>query len=90
MKIGIAKESKDHEFRVALTPEGVEIVLQTSTYALTQAPLPFIVRLANGGVEAALRDPGMARGVNVRHGEITYPAVAEAHGLPCEPPVRKE
>ena len=66
------------------------IVPQTSTYALTHATLPFIVRLANGGVEAALRDPGLARGVNVRHGAITYPAVAEAHGLPCEPPVRKE
>ena len=66
------------------------IVPQTSTYALTHATLPFIVRLANGGVEAALRDPGMARGVNVRHGAVTYPAVAEAHGLSCEPLVRKE
>ena len=66
------------------------IVPQTSTYALTHATLPFIVRLANRGVEAALRDPGMARGVNVRHGGITYSAVAEAHGFPCEPLVRKE
>lgn len=65
------------------------IVPQTSTYALTHATLPFIVRLANGGVEAALRDPGMARGVNVRHGAVTYPAVAEAHGISCEPLVRK-
>lgn len=61
------------------------IVPQTSTRALTQATLPFIVRLANGGVEAALRDPGMARGVNVHHGKVTYSAVAEAHGLSCEP-----
>ncbi len=62
------------------------IVPQTSTYALTHATLPFIVRLANGGIEGALRaDPGMARGVNVRQGVITYPAVAEAHGLSCEP-----
>lgn len=66
------------------------IVPQTSTRALTQATLPFIVRLANGGVEAALRDPGMARGVNVHHGKVTYSAVAEAHGLSCEPLVRKE
>ncbi len=66
------------------------IVPQTSTYALTQATLPFIVRLANRGVDAALCDQGMARGVNVRHGAITYPAVAEAHGLPCESPVWKE
>ncbi len=66
------------------------IVPQTSTRALTQATLPFIVRLANGGVEAALRDPGMARGVNVHHGKVTYSAVAEAHGLSCEPLVLNE
>ena len=66
------------------------IVPQTSTYALTHATLPFIVRLANGGIESVLRDdPGIARGVNVRHGAVTYPAVAEAHGLSCEPLVRK-
>ena len=66
------------------------IVPQTSTYALTNAALPFIVRLANVGIEASLRaDPGIARGVNIRHGAITYPAVAEAHGLSCEPLVRK-
>ena len=66
------------------------IVPQTSTYALTNAAIPFIVRLANVGIEASLRaDPGIARGVNIRHGAITYPAVAEAHGLSCEPLVRK-
>lgn len=65
------------------------IVPQTSTYALTHATLPFIVRLANRGIESALQvDPGIARGVNVRHGAVTYPAVAEAHGLSCEPLVR--
>ena len=67
------------------------IVPQTATYALTYVTLPFIVRLANIGIEAALRvDPGIARGVNVRRGTITYPAVAEAHGLPCEPVVWKQ
>lgn len=66
------------------------IVPQTSTYALTQATLPFIVRLANRGVDAVLRDSRMAQGVNVRHGAVTYPAVAEAHGLPCQPLARKE
>ena len=67
------------------------IVPQTATRALTHVTLPFIVRLANMGIEAALEsDPGIARGVNVRHGAITYPAVAEAHGLSCEPLVRKE
>ncbi len=66
------------------------IVPQTATYALTHATLPFIVQLANRGIEVALQaDPGIARGVNVRHGAVTYPAVAEAHGLPCEPLVQK-
>lgn len=66
------------------------IVPQTATYALTHAILPFIVRLANMGIESALHaDPGIARGVNIRHGAITYPAVAEAHGLSCEPLVWK-
>ena len=67
------------------------IVPQTATYALTNATLPFIVRLANMGRDAALQaDPGLARGVNVRGGAITYPAVAEAHGFSCEPLVRTE
>lgn len=66
------------------------IVPQTSTYALTHATLPFIVRLANRGIESAIQaDPGIARGVNVRRGAVTYPAVAEAHGFPCESLVRK-
>ena len=67
------------------------IVPQTATCALTNATLPFIVRLANVGKDVALQeDPGLARGVNVRGGAITYPAVAEAHGLSCEPLVRTE
>ncbi|MCY4612520.1 MAG: alanine dehydrogenase [Nitrospira sp.] len=67
------------------------MVPQTATHALTHATLPFIVRLAGMGIEAALwADPGIARGVNVRQGAVTYPAVAEAHGLPCAPPVRKQ
>ncbi len=67
------------------------IVTQTATYALTHATLPFIVRLANRGIEATLQaDPGIAQGVNVRHGAVTYPAVAEAHQLSCEPLIRKE
>ena len=66
------------------------MVPQTATYALTHATLPFIVRVANRGIETAIQaDPGIARGVNVRHGAITYPAVAEAHEFPCESLVRK-
>jgi alanine dehydrogenase len=54
----------------------------TSTYALTNATLPYVLALAEHGVDGALaRDPGLARGLNVRGGEITYGAVAEALGV---------
>jgi alanine dehydrogenase len=53
----------------------------TSTYALTNATLPYVLALAGYGVDGALeRDPGLRLGVNVRDGEITYRAVAEALG----------
>ncbi|MGB0911476.1 MAG: alanine dehydrogenase, partial [Nitrospirales bacterium] len=61
------------------------IVPRTSTVALTNATLPFIVRLVNQGVEAALQaDSGLAKGVNVRHGKVTCQAVAESHGIPFD------
>lgn len=57
-------------------------VPRTSTYALSNATLPYVVKLANMGAEAAIRaDPSLAKGVNVYKGEITYPAVADALGL---------
>jgi alanine dehydrogenase len=60
----------------------------TSTYALTNATLPYVIELAEHGVDGALRDsPGLRAGLNVDHGEITHPAVAEALGLP-EPAAR--
>ncbi len=62
------------------------IVPRTSTVALTNATLPFIVRLATDGVEEALQaDPGLARGVNVSRGSVTCQAVAEAHGISFTP-----
>jgi len=58
------------------------IVPRTSTLALTNVTLPFIVRIASAGVEAAIRaDPGLAKGVNVMDGNVTCESVAEAHGL---------
>jgi len=54
----------------------------TSTYALTNATLPYVIALANNGVEAALEnDPGLRLGLNVADGRITHPAVAEALGI---------
>jgi alanine dehydrogenase len=55
----------------------------TSTYALTNATLPYVIELAERGVEEAMdRDPGLRLGLNVAGGEITHPAVAEALGGP--------
>jgi alanine dehydrogenase len=57
-------------------------VPNTSTYALTNATLPFIVELADRGWVAALRrDPALAKGLNTHDGKVVYREVAEAHGL---------
>ncbi|CAB4530565.1 MAG: alanine dehydrogenase [Actinobacteria bacterium] len=65
---------------VANMPGAVPVA---STYALTNATLPYALSLANLGWEAACRkDPNLAKGLNVHEGEIFYSAVAEAHGYP--------
>jgi alanine dehydrogenase len=65
---------------VANMPGAVPI---TSTYALTNATLPYVLQLAGEGVAAAARqNPGLARGVNVVAGNVTYQPVAEATGQP--------
>lgn len=54
-------------------------VARTSTLALTNATLPYALKLANKGWEAAVKDDtALAKGVNVVDGKITYQAVAEA------------
>jgi alanine dehydrogenase len=54
-------------------------VPRTSTYALSNATLPYVGKLANMGVESAIQaEPSLAKGVNIYKGKITYPAVAEA------------
>jgi alanine dehydrogenase len=59
------------------------VVPRTSTWALTNATLPYIERMAAEGVEAALRhDPALAHGVNVWRGAIVHPGVAESLDLP--------
>jgi alanine dehydrogenase len=56
-------------------------VPHTSTYALTNATLPYVMTLAQLGVEEAVReDPALARGVNTYKGALAYEPVAEAHG----------
>jgi alanine dehydrogenase len=59
----------------------------TSTYALTNATLPYVLSLADHGVaEAAGLDPGLKLGVNVAQGKVTHPAVAEGVGVEYTPP----
>jgi alanine dehydrogenase len=68
---------------VANMPGAVPI---TSTYALTNATLPYVLALADHGVaDAARRDPGLRLGINVTGGTVTHPAVAEAVGVEHTP-----
>jgi alanine dehydrogenase len=57
-------------------------VARTSAFALNNATLPFVLRLAAQGAETAMAaDPHLAAGLNVSGGRIRHPAVAEALGL---------
>ncbi|HEX6970657.1 MAG TPA: alanine dehydrogenase [Limnochordia bacterium] len=61
-------------------------VPRTSTLALTNVTLPFVLEIANKGWAAAARaNPALAQGVNVCGGRVVYRAVAEAHGLSAVP-----
>ena len=62
-------------------------VARTSTFALNNATLPFILALADKGLAAAmLADPHLLAGLNVYRGRITHPAVAAALGLEAADP----
>ena len=72
---------------VANMPGAVPI---TSTYALTNATMPYVVKLANHGVHAALAsDPGFLNGLNVAAGEVTYAPVARDQGIEYTPAPKK-
>jgi alanine dehydrogenase len=61
-------------------------VPRTSTYALSNATLPYIVKLANLGTQEAIRTiPALAKGVNTYKTQVTYASVAEAFGLEYVP-----
>jgi alanine dehydrogenase len=61
-------------------------VPRTSTFALTNATLPYAVKLANKGfLHAIADDPGLKEGVNTFAGECTYEAVATDQGIPYVP-----
>jgi alanine dehydrogenase len=67
---------------VANMPGAVPI---TSTYALTNATLPYVLALADHGVGAFARDPGLRLGVNVAGGQVTHAAVAQSLDMPLTP-----
>jgi alanine dehydrogenase len=61
-------------------------VPRTSTFALTNATLPYALALANKGFERAIaEDAGLAEGVNTFAGKLTYEAVATSQGLEYTP-----
>jgi len=58
-------------------------VPRTSTLALTNATLPYVLRLAELGITKAIqRDPGFREGVNTFKGYVTHQSMADAHRLP--------
>lgn len=70
-------------YGVANMPGGVP---RTSTLALTNATLPYGLKLAKLGWKAACaQDPALRLGLNVVEGQVVYPGVAEAFGLPLVP-----
>jgi alanine dehydrogenase len=57
---------------------------RTSTYALTNGTLRYVLQLAKKGLDRAVREnAGLAEGVNIADGKVTNPAVAETFGLEC-------
>jgi alanine dehydrogenase len=69
---------------VANMPGAVPV---TSTYALTNATMPYVLKIAEVGVHRALHsDPGFMQGLNVAAGRVTYEPVARDQGLEWAPP----
>ncbi len=61
-------------------------VARTSTLALNNATLPFVLALADKGWKRALRDDAhFGHGLNIARGQVTHPAVADSLGLPYTP-----
>jgi alanine dehydrogenase len=73
-------------YGVANMPGGVP---RTSTLALTNATLPYALRLANKGWKQALKESApLRKGLNMHEGKVTYPGVAEAFGLELHDPAQ--
>jgi alanine dehydrogenase len=58
-------------------------VPRTSSYALSNATLRYAIKLASGALGEVLdSDPALAKGLNVYHGHVTHPAVAQTFNMP--------
>ena len=69
-------------YAVANIPGAVPM---TSTIALSNATLPYAIKLANmGWREACKADKALAQGLNIVNGKVVFPGVAEAWNLPLE------
>jgi alanine dehydrogenase len=62
-------------------------VARTSTFALTNATMPYVIRLANDGLDALRDDPHLREGLNVHRGHVTYEAVAHDLGYEFKDPM---
>jgi len=75
-----------HEIVHYSVPNMPGAVPRTSTFALSNATLPYALQIAGKGAEAAMREnTALHKGLNVYCGKLTHQAVAEAQGLACEP-----
>ncbi len=75
-----------HDIVHYAVPNMPGVVPRTSTYALSNATLPYVQQLARHGVaECVRRNGALTKGVNTHAGHVTYQAVAEAFGLPYVP-----
>jgi alanine dehydrogenase len=96
MQVGVIKEIKDQEHRVALTPAEAQALHQAGHTVLVQAGAglgsgfsdrqyraagPYVLQLAHHGLDALRADPGFGKGVNTFQGFVTSKPVAEALGL---------
>lgn len=72
MIVGVPREIKIAEYRVALTPEGVTEIVKNGHTVLIEK-------------NALEQNPNLAKGLNTHAGKVTYKAVAEAHGYEYSP-----
>lgn len=61
-------------------------VPRTSTFALTNQTLPYLLQLASGGLDAIRQSDPLCHGLNTHQGHLTYQAVSDAFDLPFVPP----